>query len=282
MGKLVRALTEASAVLLGKKAPGRNQTVFPDDIFLVSYPKSGNTWVRFLVANLVHTKEPVTFLNIESIVPSIYILPDRKLRELPRPRIIKSHECFMPRYRSVIYIVRDPRDVAVSYYYYNLKKRLLSADCTLDQYIPLFIADDLDMKSGPWGDHVLSWVRMQDTLERFLLLRYEDINADPIAELARVADFLNLSSDSREVRRAVELSSAKHMRGMEEKQSDSWIFTKGMRKDIPFIRSATSGGWRSNLSPAAVAQIENAWGPAMQGVGYTPSLGTEQFLTSTA
>lgn len=271
MSRFVRAVKEASEILLGKKTAGRNHTVFPDDVFLVSYPKSGNTWVRFLVANLVHTQEPVTFLNIESVLPSIYILPDRELRKFSRPRVLKSHECFMPRYRSVIYIVRDPRDVAVSYYYYNLKKRLLPPDCTLDEYIPLFIADELDMKSGPWGDHVLSWIRMQDTLEKFLLLRYEDMIADPVAELARVADFLNLKLESSQVRRAVELSSAKHMRSMEEKQSDRWVFTKGMRKDIPFIRSATSGGWRSNLSPAAVEQIEDAWGKTMQLFGYTLS-----------
>jgi hypothetical protein len=253
---------------MGQVSAGRSATIFADDVFLVSYPKSGNTWVRFLIANLIHSEQPVNFLNIESVLPSIYILPDRKLRKLARPRILKSHECFMPRYRRVIYIVRDPRDIAVSYYFYNLKKRVLSPDCTLDQYIPKFLADELDMKSGPWGDHVLSWIRMQDTLEKFLLLRYEDIISDPDAELDRVAAFLNLKADRSSIRRAVELSSAKHMRNLEEKQSEGWVFTKGMRKDIPFIRSATSGGWRSNLSLAAIAQIENAWGKAMQALGY--------------
>lgn len=268
MNRVLRRLKHTLRVLVGQVNAGRAATIFPDDVFLVSYPKSGNTWVRFLIANLVHTEEAVTFLNIESVLPSIYILPDRELRKFVRPRILKSHECFMPRYRRVIYIVRDPRDVAVSYYYYNLKKRLLPPGRTLDQYIPQFIADELDMKSGPWGDHVLSWIRMQDTLEKFLLLRYEDIIADPAAEVARVAAFLNLQPDADRVRRAVELSSATHMRSMEEKQSDHWVFTKGMRKDIPFIRSATSGGWRSNLSSSAVAQIENAWGTAMQALGY--------------
>jgi hypothetical protein len=268
MKKILKSLTHASQVLRGRVSAGRGATIFPDDVFLVSYPKSGNTWVRFLIANLVHPNAPVTFLNIESVVPSIYILPDRELRKFSRPRILKSHECFVPRYETVIYIVRDPRDVAVSYYYYNLKKRLLPPDCTLDQYIPRFIADDLDMRSGPWGDHVLSWVRMQDSVERFLLLRYEDMIAHTDTELDRVSDFLDLKSDSTRVRRAIELSSAKNMRRMEEKQSDDWVFTKGMRKDIPFIRSATSGDWRSSLSAGAVAQIERAWGTAMQAVGY--------------
>lgn len=271
MNKILRRVKHVSQVLRGQVSAGRSATIFPDDVFLVSYPKSGNTWVRFLIANLIHPQEPVSFLNIESVLPSIYILPDRELRKFSRPRILKSHECFHPRYRKVIYIVRDPRDVAVSYYYYNLKKRLLAPDCTIDQYIPQLIADELDMKSGPWGEHVLSWVRMHDTLEKFMLLRYEDMIANPHAELARVAGFLGLKYDSAGLTRAVELSSAKNMRGMEEKQSDRWVFTKGMRKDIPFIRSATSGGWRSNLSSAAIAQIENAWGNAMRELGYQPS-----------
>jgi len=253
---------------MGRVNPGRAATIFADDVFLVSYPKSGNTWVRFLIANLVHTHEAVTFLNIESILPSIYILPDRELRKFSRPRILKSHESYMPRYRRVIYVVRDPRDIAVSYYYYNLKKRLLPPDCTLDQYIPQFIEDELDMKSGPWGRHVLSWMRMQDSLEKFLLLRYEDMIADPGAELARVASFLNLECDSARLRRAVELSSATNMRSMEEGQSDRWVFTKGMRKDIPFVRSASSGGWRSSLPRQCVEQIEAAWEPAMRTLGY--------------
>src|SRR6201997_2026058 len=104
MGKFVSALREASEVLLGRKTAGRSLTVFPDDIFLVSYPRSGNTWARFLIGNLVHQDEPVTFTNVESRIPEIYLFPDRVLRGLRRPRMLKSHECFDPRYQRIIYI----------------------------------------------------------------------------------------------------------------------------------------------------------------------------------
>ena len=43
------------------------------------------------------------------------------MRRLPRPRILKSHECFQPQYPRIIYIVRDPRDICVSFYHPNLK-----------------------------------------------------------------------------------------------------------------------------------------------------------------
>jgi Sulfotransferase domain len=268
MGRIFGTLEYASRILRGKVSAGRGATVYPDDVFLVSYPKSGNTWVRFLIANLIHTDEPVTFTNMESRLPSIYILPDRELRRIPRPRVLKSHECFHPRYKNVIYIVRDPRDVAVSYFHYNIKKHLLAPDATIEQYIPHFLNDELDMRVGNWGDHVLSWVNMADTRNKFLLLRYEDMLANAEAELSRVAEFLNISATTERLRRAVELSSAGRMRNLEKQQADQWVFTKGMRQDIPFIRSAKSGGWQSSLPKQAVEQIETAWGSVMEKMGY--------------
>src|SRR5437660_7753546 len=101
-------------VFLGLHHPGRNLDVFDDDVFVVSYPRSGNTWTRFLIANLLHPEEPATFLNIGRLVPDAEVQSSRYMRGIPSPRVIKSHTYFDPRYPRVIYIVRDPRDVAPS------------------------------------------------------------------------------------------------------------------------------------------------------------------------
>src|SRR6202047_4436661 len=92
--KMIRAITHLGRVLTGRQMAGRNVTVFPDDIFLVSYPRSGNTWTRFLLGNLIFSGGPVTFSNIESRIPEIYFNRDRAMRRLSRPRVLKSHECF--------------------------------------------------------------------------------------------------------------------------------------------------------------------------------------------
>src|SRR5208337_5516979 len=97
----------------GLDIAGRTLAVRPDDTFLVSYPRSGNTWTRFLIANLLHPQEHVTFANIERQVPDAEAQSSRYMRGVPSPRIIKSHSYFHPRYPRVIYIVRDPRDVAL-------------------------------------------------------------------------------------------------------------------------------------------------------------------------
>jgi hypothetical protein len=257
---------------LGRTHAGRNLTVFPNDIFLVSYYRSGSTWISFLVGNLVNAADPVTFVNLERRVPPIYSWPDRVLRSLPR--IFKSHECFDPRYPRVIYTVRDPRDVAVSFYYYCLKTRILREGYSMDDFVGRFISAKVVPyadRGGCWEDHVLSWLRLRTGKPGFLFLRYEDLQADPTRELARLAPLLGVEPTTERIERAVTLSSASNMRSLEAKQSKDWIVTKDSRQDIRFVREAKSGGWRDKLSAASVQAIEHAWGATMRELGYPTS-----------
>jgi uncharacterized membrane protein YkvA (DUF1232 family) len=258
-----------------RKNAARGLTVYPDDTFLVSYPRSGNTWTRFLVANLINPDEPVTFATLESRIPEIYDVPDRVLRRFARPRIIKSHESFDPRYRKIIYIVRDPRDVAVSYYEFQLKRRVISEDCNLEEFIPRFMDSEFEPTTGSWGDHVLSWLATRQGRPNFLLLRYEDMQQRTADEAARIAGFLGLDQSPGRVARAVELSSSERMRKLEREQASQWKETKKTRLDKPFVRKAVAGGWKSTLPEGAVIQIETAWGQIMRLLGYELSTRVE-------
>ncbi len=269
LSRLAMHLKTVASVALGRTPAGRNLTVFPNDIFLVSYFRSGSTWSRFLFGNFIHKDEPVTFTNMERFVPIIYNLPDRVLRQLPR--VLKSHECFDPRYPRVIYIVRDPRDVAVSFYFYNLKVRVIPDGYSMDDFVTRFVNANVVPyadRVGCWQDHVLSWVRLRAGNPGFRLLRYEDLLADPAKELASLAPLLGIEPSPARIERAVQLSSASQMQSLEKKQSQQWVATKGTRQDIPFVREAKSGGWRNKLSPAAVRTIERAWGSTMKEFGY--------------
>jgi len=77
--------------LLGTDKANRFLQVYPDDTFIVSYPRSGNTWTRFLIANLVYAHQEVSFLNIEKLIPDTSSQSSRALKRTPRPRIIKTH-----------------------------------------------------------------------------------------------------------------------------------------------------------------------------------------------
>jgi hypothetical protein len=272
--RIFGAFAQAGRVLSGRQIAGRGLTVFPDDIFLVSYPRSGNTWTRFLLGNLIYQKEPVTFSNIESRIPEIYFNPDRFMRELPRPRMLKSHEAFQPHYPRVIYIVRDPRDVAVSFYHHNVKAGNIGEDYPMAHFVPRFIAGEFDHKFGSWRDNVLSWTTLRGNSKNFLMLRYEDMKRDTRAELIKIVRFLEacafrkIDSSPQALQRAAELSSAERMRELEKKEAKDWVLTKNTRGDKPFVRSATAGGWKSQLDPQSVMEIESAWGELMLSLGY--------------
>jgi hypothetical protein len=262
------------STVFGLKKAGRGLTVFPDDVFLVSYPRSGSTWTRFLVGNLLSPGDPVTFQNVERRVPPIYLWPDRVLRSLPR--VLKSHEPFDPRYPRVIYIVRDPRDVAVSFYYYNLKMKVIPDGYPMEDFVTRFLRADIISyadRFGCWEDHVLSWINLRQGRPSFCLTRYEDLQANPKLELSKWAVLLGLQPTSNVIEQAVTLSSAGEMRSLEQKQSKQWGVTKNSRQDIPFVRDAKSGGWRQKLSGKSISTIEQAWGATMQRLGYELTTG---------
>ncbi len=268
MPSLKKQLAAYARVVTKRQPAARGLTVYPDDTFLVSFPRSGNTWTRFLVCNLMNPDDPVNFAQLESRIPEIYDVTDRNLRAFPRPRIIKSHECFDPRYQKIGYIGRDPRDVLISYYEFQLKRRVISDELSLEEFVPRFMESEIEPKTGSWRDHVVSWTATRGGQKNFLLLRYEDMLADTQKESTKIAAFLGLDSNPERIARAVALSSADRMRKLEKEQSGQWKETKKTRQDKPFVRKAAFGGWKAILSERSVAQIESAWGDVMRAAGY--------------
>jgi hypothetical protein len=252
---------------LGQQSMTKGVASYDDDVWIVSYPKSGNTWTRFLIANLVAGDKVVDWSNIERIVPDIYINRDPHLKALPRPRYFKSHEGYRPEYRRVVFIVRDPRDVALSYYHFVRKTNTLPVDASMDDFMTKFIDGTID-PYGNWGENVGSWLGARGGTDNFLVVRYEDLQKNAEAELVRIAAMLGIAVDKRLLSRAVENSRADRMRKLEQEQHGEHKMLKRSRSDIPFVRAATSGQWRTELPPEAVQQIESAWGSVMRQLGY--------------
>ena len=246
---------------------GRNLTVMDGDTFIVSYPKSGNTWIRFLIAHLVYKNEEINFANIEKKVPDIYQNTDGALLKLTQPRIIKSHEYFDPRYNRVICIVRDPRDIVVSYYHHMIKIRVFEEGYPISLFVESFLNGELD-PFGSWGENVGGWVGAREGDTSFLLLRYEDMLINTVDELKKIAGFLGIQVSDNDLQNVVVSSSFDNMRSLEEKYSKDWLPTRSSRIDKSFVRSGKSGSWGADLSPEYAEIILKQWHTLMTKFNY--------------
>ncbi|MGB9234956.1 MAG: sulfotransferase domain-containing protein [Terriglobales bacterium] len=265
---MIRYVVSAVKHAFGLHRPGRRIQALPDDILLASYPKSGNTWARFLIANLVFPDQEVGFGNLHRFALDPDATVKRDFDRAQRPRFVKTHGTFNPHYRRVVYLVRDPRDVAISQYYYLRKVRKFDDAFPIESFIEQFLAGKLKPFPGSWGENVGTWLATRARHPGFLLLRYEDLLSDTARELTRVAVFAGLPINPERIRQAVERSTPDKMRESEKTQGQRSALIKGSRTDISFVRSAKSGGWRTGLPEPMVARIEATWGDIMTCLGY--------------
>lgn len=208
--------------------------LYPDDVFLVSYPKSGNTWVRFLIANLIN-KNPediVDFHSVQKIVPEV-IRNNEFLDKLERPRVIKSHGTYTE-YPKVIYLVRDGRDVYVSYYFYRLNR--LGENISFYDFLKR-----QDHYPCLWKNHVESWLFRQNNRSKILLVKYEDILLDCRQVLNRIINFIGLQVTEEQIIGAIAGSKFDNMRKL-EKQRGRPYKEEEKGPDI-FMRQGQQGNW---------------------------------------
>jgi len=252
-------------LLFNYKVPASYMTIRPDDVFLVSYPKSGNTWLRFIIGNLISDKE-VDFNNFNSIIPDIYTSYKNNIKKLPSPRIIKSHEQYTRRYPKVIYIYRDPRDVSVSYYFW-MKKYRPDFNQTMDSFIKSFI-DGSCLPYGRWDEHVDKWMNSPLAINnKILLLEYESLKKDPFHSVKKISDFLNLSSTNQKINESIELSDFKYMKKLEKTQQKTSDYFKKSDKSIKFVRSGKSE-WQKYFNEDLKNNFKDKFGSLLIKLNY--------------
>ncbi|MCU0434197.1 MAG: sulfotransferase domain-containing protein [Bacteroidia bacterium] len=209
-----------------------------NDIFLCSYPKSGNTWLRFILAYLISNRIDITPRNIDEIVPDVYMAVD-KANALPSPRILKTHHALLGDYPKTIYIVRDVRDVMLSYYHYQIALGAFKGSFT-----SFIDAADTLHPFGTWSEHVARALEFaQKHPERILLLRYEDLIEQPETEVKKLAAFIG-SKLSHSITEAISLSEFGRLKELEAQHGSSFSDKSGKQ----FFRSGKSGQALSELS----------------------------------
>lgn len=262
--------------------------------WIASYPKSGNTWVRFLLYHYLWGKlDDTRKLSVR--------IPDLHKRELdsadPRggiagsetPLLVKTHFLLDPRMpyhertAGTIYVVRHPKDVLLSALNYVRMAGYISALTSDEDYARQFIAAGGDPSwiqygFGTWDQHALSW----NGQRRFpvLLVRYRDLKADAARELRRIVEFLGLPVDEPRLREAAESSTFERMRSLEmaEKASGrgSPVFD-GSRTDMQkgrlFMNKGEMGRSLAMINPRLDAEFDRRFMYALWMMGYGANAG---------
>jgi hypothetical protein len=239
----------------------QHRHVRPDDVLLAAYPKSGSTWLRLVVGQLL-VGEELDFDRTKTLVPIVGQDASAAARLPGGGRLLKTHERYRPVYRKAINLVRDVRDIAISYYYHQLRQALFVGGQA--EFLEDFLAAKID-GYGRWDAHVLSWI--DSPLARgggLCLVRYEDLKADPAPVLRAIGDFLGVPFDDGAIAAAIEANTVGRMR---QKERASTVL-QVRRKDIPVVRAGKAHAWRTQLTPEQQALFLDRMGGALARLGY--------------
>jgi len=252
-----------------KKKKNMRYPFHSEDRFIVSFPKSGSTWLRFIIGSYI-TDEEFDFHKGRVLITDIHADKELALAQEP-PRLLKSHDPYNPNYQKVLHIVRDVRSVVISYYYHQLKFKLIDQNTTIEQ----FVEDYLDDKYLDWGEHTMSWYTHSMGLKKYLSVKYEDLKVgDNVALIGTILKFLEIDDnpDALRIGRALSNSSIDKMRKKELSQRDSIPTHKNSRTDINFIRKGSVNEFESLLSDAQLEQLIEKFSEPLKQFGYLDDL----------
>ncbi|WP_101067960.1 sulfotransferase domain-containing protein [Roseovarius salinarum] len=269
-------------------------------VWLASYPKSGNTWVRIFLANyLMNPDKPVPInqvhrFGIGDSIAKTYrqvagreidyndpntVLPlrDRVLRGIvgnnADVNLVKTHNIrdtafgvdLVPKKytRSAIYILRNPLDMVLSYARHH--------GLTLEQTVEAIGRNDNATQGvgeavitflGTWSEHVDSWTRPASYPQ--MVVRYEDLLEDPETHFAKVVEHLGVPVQQERLKRAIRFSSFEELSEQEKKSG----FVEKSRQADRFFASGKSGQWREKLPQDLADKVMRDHERVMKQYGY--------------
>ncbi|CAH2240194.1 jg1759 [Pararge aegeria aegeria] len=273
-----------------------NMALRSDDTFVVTFPKSGTTmtqelvWIvcnnsdyenakstalstrfPFLELPSMVRKVPCTENGIEILKKLIVPLTIKEVEEMPSPRFIKSHlplSLLPPSLldkTKVVYVARDPRDVAVSYYYHDKLLNLTKPENDFKHYWKYFVSDNISF--GPYFEHVLeAWKKRNHP--NMLFLFYEEITKDLPRSIQRVANFFGKTISDDQVNKLADHMDFDNFKKNKSVNKESLQDIGIFRSDGAFIRKGKSGGWRDYFDAVMSAQADEWIAKNLQGTDF--------------
>ncbi len=271
-------------------------------IWLASYPKSGNTLVRSILASLIYSKDGNFNFNLLKKIDQypqkkhfegltdkfgnllelskFWVSSQNKLNEDKKLKFLKTHHlrCGINNYTftnrnntaGVIYIVRDPRDVVISYAKHSSYS---IEDCSIDMMTSdncIFTNKNLISLLGSWSDHYNSWTKNNKNL---LLIKYEDLLSNKKKETTKIINFINnfinISISNEKINNCLSSTTFENMQSMEEKG----LFTENnidekIGKKIKFFNEGKKNQWENILESKIRMEIEKKFKNEMNELKY--------------
>lgn len=260
--------------------------------WVASYPKSGNTWIRLLLASyrsaqLMHYTDTSVYmfqcvsphpLNELDLVQQVQLrnaalLHIAVVAPAEVPTVIKTHHANcevlgIPLFpeacvRRAIYIMRDPRDVACSFaHHFNISHEKTVE--VMGTRTGIFQPErTMTYIMGSWSEHVISWIDRQSDFPTHIT-QYEKLHEDALGELRKIVKFLGWKLDEDRLRQAVEENQFKLLQKAEEQDG----FSEQASSGKAFFRRGQVGAWKDELDPELARQIERDHGEVMRRMGY--------------
>jgi len=245
-----------------------------DDLFVVGHPKSGNTWLTYMLAILVREDldRDINLANIGRFAPTIHARDQVicEFGDMPSPRIFRNEgPRFAELYPCTIFIVRDPRSVLLSYYHHcvhDTGESGWSIESFVDEMLEHGCIPRLEAFQTRWDAKLEEWTCRAER-QPVKIVRYEDLKADRGAVLRDVAAFAGLSPSTELIEEAVQRGDFNSMRGEEMVVgAESYAGEKGARGF--FVRKGKTDSWKEEMPAAVIEKIETAFRPGMEKLGY--------------
>ena len=241
----------------------------PDDVWIVTYPKAGTTWTQNIV-RLIFNNGIDDGKKLNEAVPWIEALNTNEhffyqlpipIDEMPSPRAFKSHflyhnmPCGVPSStpRKYIYVARNPKDVAVSYFHHYIGFKYTPAGGpSWEEFFRWFINGD--MAFGDFFDHVLSWWTHKDD-ENVLFLKYEDMKENLPATVTQIAEFIGHSIEQSVIDKIADQTTFEKMR-VNPGTNYGWATHRRDPTAPSFMRKGVVGDWTNYFTPEQSAQMD--------------------------
>ncbi len=237
------------------------------DVFVANYPRSGSTWLRFLLFEIL-TRKDGEFDEVNRHIPDVGGQRDAMALLPNQGRLIKTEETFRPDYRRAIYIVRDGREVALSEYAYQKAQGWI--DCSLDDFLKMFVRGDTN-PYGSWEEHARSWIESPlNARGDLMLVSYRELNQKSEPTLTRIAEFLKVRVPAQVIQNAIRNNNLENMRKKEDRAPQIGYDprTKSIPEERRFVRNGAVGGWRERLTPAQAEYLQRNTGKMLVRLGF--------------